>query len=92
MTASVTTAPFDLACATALAFTPAGDGYVAVTINGVVYQVGDGTRASELFFSADSGVTARAIADIAIGDFAYIGSGLTFNLDASDVVSFLSVV
>lgn len=92
MVASVTTAPFDLACATALVFTPAGDGYVSVTINGVAYEVADGVRTRELYFSTDSGATALALAAIAAGAFLHLGSGMAFNLDADDSISFLSVV
>jgi hypothetical protein len=92
MVASVTTAPFDLACATAIAFTPGSDGYVEILVNGVAYQVGDAVKTSDFYFSVDGGATARAVANIAIGDLLYLGSGITFHLDADDRISFLSVV
>lgn len=91
MTASVTAAPFALACATPIAFTPGNDSYTQVLINGVGYQLGDAVRTLDLYFSADGGTTARSIAGITAGDLLYIGSGLTFNLDAADVISLLSM-
>lgn len=87
LTASVTSGANQLACATAIAFTPAGDGYVQVDVNGVIYPVGDAVKTAGFYFSADSGTTARSIANIAAGDSLYTGSGLGFNLDAADTIS-----
>lgn len=75
MTASTTVADFDLACATNVVGTPTNDGYVRVLINGLGYSVGDGVKTKSCYFSADSGATAKTIANIASGDRLYwVGS------------------
>jgi hypothetical protein len=87
MTASVTTADFQLACATAITITPSGDGYVNVDINGLRVSVGDGVRTKDCYFSNDSGATARAISAITAGDALYwVQSVAGYNLAASDKV------
>lgn len=55
----------------AISATPAHDSYVTVHVNGVGYEVGDGVKTKECYFSGDSGTTARNIADIIAGDFLY---------------------
>jgi len=91
MPASITTAPHMLACATPLAVTPTADGYLHVFVNGVAYTLGDASRASDFYFSIDAGATAKPIANLTVGDLLYQGSGLAFNLDAGDVVAFLTL-
>jgi hypothetical protein len=95
MTASVTVADGDLACATALASTPASTSYVQVIVNGVSVSVATAaaqktTRAC--YFSGDGGVTARnmgAGGNIASGDLLYWnGSIAGYQLDATDRISF----
>lgn len=87
MTASVTTGDGDVACSTAMAATPASDGYVTVRLNGQARELGDET--AECYFSADGGTTARAIADIALGDLLYWnGSVAGFQLAVTDVLDF----
>lgn len=90
MTASVTAADFDLACATALTTTPAPTGgYVAVLVNGAAQSVGDGVRTKSCYFSADGGATARTFAAIVAGDLLYwVGTVAGFQLAASDRIDF----
>lgn len=89
MTASVTTADFQLACATTVTATPANDGYVNVYVNGLRVAVGDGVRTKDCYFSADAGATARAISAIAAGDELYwVQSVAGYNLAASDKIDF----
>lgn len=89
MTAAVTAADYDDACATTVATTPSGDGYVQVFVNGVKYPVGDGVRTKACYFSADGGTTARAISAIAAGDTLYwVGSVAGFELAATDRIDF----
>jgi hypothetical protein len=89
MTASVTAADFALACATAVAATPASDGYVRVSVNGLGAALGDGVKTKDCYFSADGGTTARAIAAIASGDLLYwVGSVAGYELDATDRIDF----
>lgn len=89
MTASTTTADGQLACATAVATTPtspsAAGGGVAVRVNGVSYFVGDGTKVGvDCYFSADGGVTPRALQAVAAGDLLYWnGSVAQFQLAAA---------
>lgn len=90
MAASTTSADFQVACATTLAFTPAGDGHVRVLINGCAQTVGDGVRTKDCYFSSDGGATAKTIANITSGDSLYwVGSVAGFQLAAAtDVVDF----
>ncbi len=95
MAASATVSDGDLACATAVATTPAtptaAGGYVGVQVNGVNHLVGDGTAvAVECYFSGDGGVTPRALQDVVAGDLLYWnGSVAGFQLAAAtDKVSF----
>ena len=84
---ALTAGPFELACATPIAIDPSG--YVQPSVNGILYRLGDGVRTAAFYFSADSGATARAIADIVTGDLLFVGSDLGFTLDSDDRISFL---
>lgn len=96
MAASTTTADGQVASATAVAQTPvtnanATSGSIAVFVNGLRYAPGDGTKVGvPCYFSADGGVTARALKDVAVGDLLYWnGSVATFELaSATDVIDF----
>ena len=89
MTASVTSADFQVACATTIAATPTGHGYVDVSVNGVGVNLGDGVRTRDCYFSADSGTTAKTIATIASGDTLYwVGSVAGYQLAATDKIDF----
>jgi hypothetical protein len=96
MTASTTTVDGDLACATAVAFTPAASttngGYIGVGINPAFpYQVGDGTKVGcDCYFSNDGGATARLLKNVVAGDLLYWNQSVAgFNLSSStDIVSF----
>jgi hypothetical protein len=82
-----TSAIADQATGLTIAATPAGDGYVHVILNGVVYRVGDGVKTGDFYYTNDSGVTARAISAIASGDELFVGSDLGFAVESTDVVS-----
>ena len=90
MAASTTTADGQQACATAITTTPAGDGYVAVLVNGIQQVLGDGVKTKDCYFSSDSGSTARTIATITAGDVLYWnGSIAGYQLAAAtDVIDF----
>jgi hypothetical protein len=60
-------------------------------VNGVAYTLGDAVRTSDFYFSTDAGATAKAVAALTTGDLLYRGSGLAFNLDAGDVVAYLTL-
>lgn len=98
MTASVTVNDGDLACATAVAQTPAASstngGYVFVDVDGTLVTPGDGTKVGvPCYFSGDGGTTARAMKSIVAGDFCYWNQSVAgFNLAASDLISFLYAV
>jgi hypothetical protein len=66
--------------------TPAGDGMVHVFANGVEYNL-TATKTNDFYFSGDGGTTARALAAVVSGDTLYLGTGLGFDLDASDQIS-----
>lgn len=89
MQASATTADSQIACATPIADTPSGDGYVQVFVNGLRVEVGDGTKTRDCYFSADAGATARTIALIQSGDELYwMQSVAGYNLATTDVLDF----
>jgi hypothetical protein len=78
---------YALATNTTLAATPARDGYVAVAVNGQLQTVGDAVRTADCYFSADAGLTARAIADIAVGDELYWNAVIAaFPLAITDLI------
>lgn len=90
MTASTTSNNGDLACATVLAGTPANDSYVIVFVNGIAVTVGDGVKTKDCYFSADSGSTAKTLANIGSGDRLYWnGSIAGYQLATTDVIDFV---
>lgn len=65
---------------------PAG-GYVVVKVNGISYEVGDGVKTKDCFFSSDGGTTARFIASIAAGDdLIWNGTVAGFDLATTDEI------
>jgi hypothetical protein len=95
MAASTTVLDGAVACATAVAATPAASsaagGYVGVLVNGIEVLVGDGTKIGvDCYFSSDGGATARAMKAIVAGDLLYWnGSVAGFQLaSATDKIDF----
>ena len=77
----------DKASDTALQQTPAAGSYIMVKVNGVYVQVGDGVKTSECYFSADGGATARAFANVALGDtLHWNGTVANYELAVSDEI------
>jgi hypothetical protein len=75
----------------AIAATPTNDAYVKVEINGVGYWLADGNGeklTADCYFSADGGVTARAISAITQGDTLYWNNNSSFDLDTNDRIDF----
>lgn len=90
MAASTTTSNGDQACATVIAGTPANDSYVMVFVNGLGVTIGDGVKTKAAYFSADSGSTAKTLANIASGDRLYWnGSIAGYQLAPTDVIDFV---
>jgi hypothetical protein len=96
MTASTTTVDGDQASATTVAATPqatsnAQGQYIGARVNGIGYQVGDGVKTKDCYFSGDGGTTARALEAVVAGDKLYWnGSIAGFQLAAStDKVDFI---
>ena len=90
MTASVTTADGNEACATAMAATPASSSFVGVVVGELFVEVGNGVKTKACYFSGDAGATARAFGAIVSGDKLYWnGSVAGYQLAATDLVSFL---
>ena len=96
MAAETTVADHDEACATGISATPApsnntNGAYVAVRVNGIGYQVGDGVRTKDCYFSGDGGTTARAFGAIVATDKLYwVGSVALFQLAAAtDIIDFI---
>ena len=92
MVALVTAADGVLACNTAIAGTPSYDCCVAVFVNGqqvgVTLTAGDNNK--PCYFSADGGVTPKAMSAVALGDLLYWrGSVAGYQLDANDLIDFI---
>lgn len=92
MACNTTTADGQLACATPITYTPGKGSYVEVTISkGYRAVVGDGVKTGcDVFFSADSGATAKAISAITAGDSIYFngsvaGAQLASGVDTIDL-------
>jgi hypothetical protein len=89
MAASATTADGQIACATAIAFTPASGSYVAVSVNGLHQNLGDGDKTHDCYFSGDTGTTARAMSAIVATDVLYWnGSIAGYQLATTDKIDF----
>lgn len=86
MTASVTTTDNDAATATAVAANNALAGYMGLRVNGIHYEVGNGTKTGvDAYLSGDAGVTARAFSAVIAGDtIHWNGSIAGFQLASSD--------
>jgi hypothetical protein len=91
MTASVTTTDNDQATATTVAAAPATDSWVGLAVNGVLEEVGDGTKAGvAAYISGDSGTNARAWNDVVATDtIHWNGSVAGYELAATDVLDLI---
>lgn len=90
MTASATASDGDQATSTTVAANNAISGYVGVRVNGIHYNVGDGTKLNvDCYFSGDGGTTARAMSAIVAGDtLRWNGSIAGFQLSTTDKIDF----
>lgn len=91
LSASATTTDGDAATATTVSNANAMAGYFGVRVNGVHYNVGDGTKINvDCFVSGDAGVTARAMSAIVAGDtLRWNGSIAGFQLATTDKIDFV---
>lgn len=68
-----------------ITYTPFSDSSVAIKVNGIEVNLGDGSKDSACYFSNDGGATAKSIANIEAGDILYWnGSIAGYQLDATD--------
>ncbi len=89
MTAEVTTTDGSEACATGITSTPINHSMVEVQVNGAAQNL-TGTLLGDCYFSADAGVTARALNAITAADkLFWNGSIAGFQLDATDKISLI---
>ena len=73
-----------------IAATPGGDGMVNVLVNGIQYELGQGVKTKDCYFTNDGGTTARAIGAIAAGDALYWnGTTAGFDLATSDEIDLI---
>lgn len=91
MVARLTTGDGQLACDTPI--TPSTvPGWVAVAVNGLIVEVGNGVKTLECYFSKDAGVTATAYGAITSSDYLYWnGSIAEFQLETTDVIDFIYI-
>lgn len=70
-----------------ITYSPFSDGSVAITVNGLGANIGNGAKDEACYFSSDDGTTAKAIANISAGDTLYWnGSIAEFELDPTDEI------
>lgn len=70
-----------------ITYSPFSDGAVAITVNGLGANIGNGAKDEACYFSSDGGTTAKAIANISAGDTLYWnGSIAEFELDPTDEI------
>lgn len=70
-----------------IANSPALGSYVRILVNGLGYELGDGVKTKDCYFSVDSGTTARAISAIASGDTLFWNGVVAgFDLATSDII------
>lgn len=90
MAAEITTADGDVATLIGMVARP--NGYVIAKVNGASVKLADGPSekaTSFCYFSGDGGTTARAIADVTVGDKLYWnGSVSNYQLDDIDRIDF----
>jgi hypothetical protein len=73
-----------------ITYTPFSDGAVAITVNGLGANIGDGAKDEPCYFSSDDGVTAKEIANISAGDTLYWNGSIGgFELDATDEIDII---
>lgn len=68
MPARATAHDGDRATEVAVTRVPASGTYIAVSVNGLTVQVGNGQKAASCYFSGNGGVDARAWSEISQGD------------------------
>jgi hypothetical protein len=74
---------------TGLTITSTPNGYVQVFVNGVKYELGDGVKTKDCYFTGDAGTTARAISAIVATDAFYWNGTLSgIELVGTDEVDF----
>lgn len=87
MPALVTSSDGDQATNTTVVTAPVNDGYVAVFVNGIKMDVGDGVKTKDCYFSGNGGTTARNISDIDAGDTLHWNGSVTgFQLATTDKI------
>jgi len=98
-TSLVTTTDGSLATNSTITNTPVNGCYVEVKYNGVEYEVGNGVKTKDFYFSGDNGVTARGFSSthtngqVQAGDKLYFnGSIAGFNLQTGFKISLLYVI
>lgn len=86
--ASATASTDNTTTGIALTETPAGNSSILVYINGILEELGANAVSSALYFSADSGSTAKALNAAVLGDTLYVNpTVLGYNLTAEDKIS-----
>ena len=79
----------DASTALTITNTPSGDGHVEILINGIQYELGDGAKTKDCYFSGDGGTTARAIAAIVATDVLFWNGVISgFDLATDDRIDF----
>lgn len=86
---NVTSSDGDKATDTAITLTPAGDGHIAIYVNGVEVVLGNTATTGWCYFGQGDSATARDIIAIQAGDtLRWRGTAAGYELDADDRIDF----
>lgn len=73
-----------------ISYSPYYDSYVAIEVNGISIELGDGTKDKDAYFSGNNGLTAAKIEEIRSGDqLIWNGVIAGFDLEAGDEVNLI---
>ena len=73
-----------------ISYSPYYDSYVAIEVNGISVEIGDGVKDKDAYFSGNNGLTAAKIEEIRGGDqLIWNGSSAGFDLEAGDEVNLI---
>lgn len=93
MQANVTSTNGDKATNTTMAAIPTVGSYVAVAVNGILKEVGDGVSTKDCYFGIADTTVPRSISTITIGDtLRWNGSIAGYQLDTKDKIDFNYIV
>lgn len=86
----VATSGDEAATGITISYSPYYDSYVAIEVNGISIELGDGVKDKDAYFSGNNGLTAAKIEEIRAGDqLIWNGGSAGYDLEAGDEVNLI---